>query len=244
MDMQRSLAFIDDANQSLAKLPFETVSGIVAQAGGAEGVYLVFVDIIRGFCDEGALASERVREMVKPVRRLADAFLQQGLPASNLIFLQDDHPADAVEFAAFPPHCIRGSGEEETVEELRSLAQKEGVQLFRKNATNGLFGVNADGEPFHAYLRQLMQKPVTFVVVGDCTDLCIYQNAMGIRLLANQDNAQVRVIVSRAHVRTYDLPIEVAKEIGSSPHDGDLLDVVFLSHMRQNGIDVVAGIES
>ncbi|PTM59448.1 isochorismatase family protein [Desmospora activa] len=244
MDAKQSLTFLEDAQQRLAELPFETVSAILAQAQGAERVYLVFVDIIRGFCDEGVLASERVREMVKPVRSLADAFLAQGLPASNLLFLQDDHPADAVEFAAFPPHCVRGSGEEETVEELRSLVEMEGAQLFRKNATNGLFGVNTAGEPFHAFLRRVLTEPVTFVVVGDCTDLCIYQNAMGIRLLANQDNVQARVIVSRSHVRTYDLPVAAAKQIGALPHDGDLLDVVFLSHMRQNGIDVVAGIQS
>ncbi|MDR6225013.1 isochorismatase family protein [Desmospora profundinema] len=242
MDNRRSGAFLNYAEETLSNQPVETVSAIIEKAGGPESVHLVFVDIIRGFCDEGALASERVRKMVNPVRSLADSFLQHGLPSSNLLFLQDDHPVDAVEFAAFPPHCVRGSGEEETVAELRPLVSLPGAQVFHKNATNGLFGTNRDGEPFHTHLRRLFAEPVTFLVLGDCTDLCIYQNAMGIRLLANEDNAQVRVIVSRSHVQTYDLPVETARENGVLAHDGDLMDQVFLYHMLLNGIEVLGGI--
>lgn len=238
LDNKRSLAFLDYAEAILSNQPVETVSTILEQAGGPESVYLVFVDIIRGFCDEGALASERVRKMVEPVRSLADAFLEKGVPGGNLLFLQDDHPQDAVEFTAFPPHCVRGSGEEETVEELRPLVEQAGAQVFRKNATSGMFGVNPDGEPFHAYLRRQFTRPITFLLLGDCTDLCIYQNAMGIRLLANQDQAQVRVIVPQSHVQTYDLPVTVARERGGLAHDGDLMDQIFLYHMLLNGIEV------
>ncbi len=81
------------------------------------------------------------------------------------------------------------------VDELKPLLGRDGVRVFRKNATSGLFGRDEGGERFFEYLeKRFAEGPVTFVVVGDCTDLCIYQNAMGIRLLANEHNARVRVM--------------------------------------------------
>jgi hypothetical protein len=35
------------------------------------------------------------------------------------------------------------------------------------------------------------------------------------------------------------MPIEVANAIGALPHNGDFLHLVFLYHMRLNGVEVV-----
>jgi hypothetical protein len=82
----------------------------------------------------------------------------------------------------------------------------------------------------------------TFIVVGDCTDLCTYQLAMHLRLDANARQIQRRVIVPAEAVDTYDTPVDVARQIGALPHDADLLHAVFLYHMALNGIEVVCRI--
>jgi nicotinamidase-related amidase len=145
-----------------------------------------------------------------------------------------------VEFSAFPPHCIRGTEEAEVVEPLARFASLDGVRVFRKNATNGMFGTDDQGLRFFEWLDDVLaQGPVTFLVVGDCTDLCIYQNATGIRLFANERNARAEVIVPASHSRTYDLPVDVAKKEGIVAHDADFLDLVFLYHMNLNGIRIL-----
>ena len=84
----------------------------------------------------------------------------------------------------------------------------------------------------------------TVIVVGNCTDLCVYQLAMHLKLAANAQNNSLRVIVPANAVQTYDTPLETAKEIGALPHDGDVMHLLFLYHMRLNGIEVVREIQS
>ena len=79
----------------------------------------------------------------------------------------------------------------------------------------------------------------TFITVGDCTDLCTYQLAMSLRLRANALNLDQRFILPVDCVDTYDLPVDVAQEIGAVPHDGDLLHYTFLYSMMLNGVEGV-----
>jgi len=84
----------------------------------------------------------------------------------------------------------------------------------------------------------------TFLVVGDCTDLCTYQLAMHLRLRANAFQQHgVRVIVPIDGVNTFDTPLSVAEELGIMPHPADLLHLVFLYNMAENGVEVVTKVE-
>ena len=77
--------------------------------------------------------------------------------------------------------------------------------------------------------------------MGDCTDLCVYQLAMHLRLRANAlDLRDTRVILPVDGVNTFDIPVDVAQEIGAMPHHGDLMHLIFLYSMAQNGIEVVS----
>jgi nicotinamidase-related amidase len=81
----------------------------------------------------------------------------------------------------------------------------------------------------------------TFIVVGVCTDICVYEAAIYLRVRANvQGRHAARVIVPANAVQTYDMPVEVAEEMGAFPHDGDLLHRVFLYQMALNDIEVLA----
>jgi nicotinamidase-related amidase len=82
----------------------------------------------------------------------------------------------------------------------------------------------------------------TYIVVGDCTDLCVYQLAMQLRLEANAYQLRRRVIVPAECVETYDRSLEAARQEGGFAHPGDLMHAVFLYHMALNGIEVVQAV--
>jgi nicotinamidase-related amidase len=198
-------------------------------------VAVLSVDVINGFCYEGPLSSPRVAAIVPPIVQLFQRAHALGVP--HLILTQDTHDAEAVEFGSFAPHCTRGSAESETVDEFKALPFFEQFTVIPKNSTSSSLGTELP-----AWL-QAHPEVNTFIVVGDCTDLCTYQLAMHLRLRANAyQRASDRVILPENCVATYDLPVSVAQEHGIMPHHGDLLHLLFLYHLALNGVQVVANI--
>jgi len=192
---------------------------------------ILSVDLINGFCYEGPLASPRVASIVGPIRSLFQSAWERGV--RQIVLIQDTHEPEAVEFNQWPPHCVRGTSESETVPEFKSLQFFDQIVVLEKNSIHA--GLNTGLESWLADHPQVD----TFIVVGDCTDLCTYQLAMHARLRANAHQRAHRVIVPENCVDTYDLPVEAAKEIGAMPHPADLIHAVFLYHMTLNGIEVL-----
>ena len=195
---------------------------------------LISVDLIHGFCVAGALASPRVGAIVAPIVRLMQAAWTGGL--RHILLIQDTHEPDAVEFAAWPPHCVRGTAEAEPVAELKALPFYAQLLQLPKNSTSS--GLNTGLNDWLAAHPQVD----TFLVVGDCTDLCTYQLAMHLRLDANARQLQRRVIVPADCVDTYDFPVQAALAAGALPHAADLTHAFFLYHMALNGVEVVSAI--
>lgn len=198
-------------------------------------VAVLSVDVINGFCYEGPLSSPRVAAIVPPIVRLFERAYALGV--RHFILTQDTHDEQAVEFGSFAPHCTRGSTESEPVPEFKALPFFDQFTIIPKNSISSSIGTELpswlDAHP----------EVTTFIVVGDCTDLCTYQLAMDLRLRANaQQRPADRVIVPIDCVDTYDLPVPVAEELGIMPHHGDLLHLIYLYSMGLNGIEVVARI--
>ena len=211
------------------------LAAIIEQAGGPDKVAVFAVDVTAGFCSQGPLASERVGGIVEPIARLFER--AHSLGVRHFILPQDTHTEDAVEFGSYPAHCVRGTGEPETVPELRQLAFSDQYLTIEKNSISSSIDTELDawlaGHP----------KVSTYLVVGDCTDLCVYQLAMHLRLRANALNLrQARVVLPLDGVDTFQMPVEVAEEIGALPHHGDLLHLVFVYSMAQNGVEVVESV--
>lgn len=204
-------------------------------AGRPERVAVLSVDVVNGFCYEGLLASPRVATIVRPIVTLFKRAHELGV--RHFILSQDTHDPQAVEFGSFPPHCVRGSSESETVSEIKELPFSDLFVTMPKNSIDSSLGTDLgpwlDDHP----------EVDTFFVVGDCTDFCTYQLAMHLRARANASNKEVRVILPEDCVDTYDLPVEVAQGIGAVPHDGDLLHHIFLYHMMLNGVEVVSTVK-
>jgi nicotinamidase-related amidase len=204
-------------------------------ADSPEQIAIFSVDVIKGFCSTGPLASPRVNAIIAPIAALMQTAWEGGV--RHIVLSQDSHEPDAVEFGAFPPHCVRGTEEAETVDEFTALPFFDQITVIEKNSTAS--GLNTD---LDAWLAK-RPRVTTFIVIGDCTDLCTYQLAMHLRLSANAKQLQRRVIVPANAVDTYDTPLSVAQDLGIFPHPGDLLHAVFLYHMAVNGIEVVKEIE-
>ncbi|HEX6478656.1 MAG TPA: isochorismatase family cysteine hydrolase [Ktedonobacteraceae bacterium] len=194
-------------------------------------VALFSTDMINGFCYEGALSSPRVKNIIPAVTAAFEGAYSIGV--RDFVLAQDSHTPDAVEFADFPPHCQIGTVEAETIPELADLPFANLYNIVPKNSLSQFYGTSL-GTWLDAR-RELSAA----VIVGNCTDLCVYQMAMHLKLHANAYNLKTRVIVPENAVQTYDLSIETADAIGALPHNGDFLHLVFLYHMRLNGVEVV-----
>lgn len=203
--------------------------------GDPRSVGIICVDVIEGFCTIGPLSSPRVNAIVEPIARLFALAWESGV--RDIALPQDTHPEDAVEFAQYAPHCIRGTPESETVAAFRALPFFDQITIIPKNSINsGL----APG--FDDWVNARPQI-TTWIIVGDCTDLCTYQLAMHMRLSANQQQRRgVRVVLPINAVDTYDMPVARAQELGIPAHDAEFLHLVFLYHMMLNGIEVVTEI--
>ena len=194
-------------------------------------VAIFCVDVTVGFCYQGNLASPRVAEIVEPIARLFQAAHDRGV--RHFVLPQDTHHAEAVEFGQYARHCVAGTPESETVPDLAALSFASEYTVLPKNSISATIGTELD-----AWL-QAHPEVDTYIVVGDCSDLCTYQLGMHLRLYANAHQLQRRVIIPENCVQTYDLPIDIARQAGAFPHPGDFYHVVFLHHMAQNGIEIV-----
>ena len=230
--IENSRPFLDYLVSWEASLPRLSLADV---ASAPERVAALSVDVTNGFCHEGALASPRMKATIAPVVRLFQAAHAAGV--RHFLLSQDTHEPDAVEFGQYPPHCVRGTVEADTVPELIALPFFPQITVMPKNSIQSSLGTGLE-----AWL-QARPEVSTFIVVGDATDLCTYQLAMHLRLRANSAGLRQRVIVPADCVDTYDLPVETAQKIGALPHAGDLLHVVFLYHMALNGVEVVESIQ-
>lgn len=205
----------------------EAVEAMEAQVGAVEAValkdfdpaqtVLSIIDINNGFAKAGALYSERVEAKIGNIAQLAKEALHSGI---KVLAYTDHHPEDAKEFAAYPSHCVGSTEESDLVEELMMLKQ-EGLQEIHKNSTNGVYAYNPAKE--HPELRH-------YLVVGCVTDICVYQYALNLRTYLNEYQLDGEVYVSMDHVQTFDI---------EGFHHGDLMHLVFLKSLMDNGVKVV-----
>ena len=182
---------------------------------------LVIVDMVNGFTREGALKSSRVEGLIPEIVELSKTC--DDLQITKLAFA-DCHTNASPEFDAYPAHCVIGTSEGEIVDEIKKIG---GYTFINKNSTNGFLE-----EEFKKWLKE--NKHInSFVITGDCTDICVQQFAITLKTWFNMQNKKARIIVPINAVETYDLGL----------HNGDLMNVMGLYNMMINGIEVVKGVE-
>jgi nicotinamidase-related amidase len=191
-------------------------------AGRAAG--LVIVDQVNGFCTVGAghlappVADAQIARMVVETDRVARAFVAAQRPI--LAFL-DTHEPDRPE-PPYPPHCIRGTGEENLVAELAWLEREPQATLIRKDCINGFVGGIEAAFPGHGNFKNRVldwantHRLETLVVTGICTDICVMDFVL--TMLSARNHGLVPtladIVVLEPATATYDLPLEAARGLG------------------------------
>lgn len=173
---------------------------------------IISVDMIKGFCNFGRLSSPNYNNVSKKIARLFRTAHAQGF--DNLILVQDFHDENSTEFKTFPIHCFKDSAEAQTIDEIKNLKFFDEFYIFYKNSLS--VGYN---EKFNEYLNKRPNLK-NFIVVGVCTDLCIYNMVSHLILSANEKNIERRVVVPYDLVATYDAPI----------HEANFVQNFFLYH--------------
>lgn len=215
--------FLKDSVKTLGEIldSFEKLP--ICHLKDLQGKHTVFVmvDMVNGFAREGALKSTRVENLIPVISALSMKCDELKIP--KLAFA-DCHTSESPEFDAYPAHCLKGTHEGEIVDEIKEIG---GYTLIPKNSTNGFLE-----EKFQNWLNE--NKEInTFIVAGDCTDICIQQFTITLKTYFNQQNRWSSIIVPANAVETYDL----------GQHNGDLMHVFALYNMQINGIEIVRGAE-
>lgn len=189
-------------------------------------------DMIVGFCSQGHLASERIKKLIPSIVGLFKKANELGV--KKFVLVQDAHDPAAIEFEAWSSHCVKDTRESETIPEIANLDFSDKFTIILKNSLHPALNTK-----INSWLKE-NQKLQDLIVVGNCTDLCVYNLAMYLRLRANAYHLRhQRVILPANCVDTYDLSVKQAEDLDILPHPGDFIHLFFLYHMTLNGINVV-----
>ncbi|MCM1330522.1 MAG: cysteine hydrolase [Ruminococcus sp.] len=185
----------------------------------AEGTAMVIVDAVNGFIREGAMSSPRIEEIIPNIVELMKKCKAKSIPIAAFA---DCHGENCAEFESFPPHCVKGTSEAEIVDEIKA---EGGYKLIEKNSTNG----------FHEQaFRDCLEKngKSRFIVVGDCTDICVLQFCLSLKTYFTQKNMRSEIIIPLNCVETYDAPY----------HEAGFMSLAAYKILKDSGIEFVSEI--
>ena len=157
---------------------------------------LIVVDMVNGFVNEGVLHDKNIRKIVPRQLELLEEAEKKG---SLIILVKDTHNNNATEFKRFgnTTHCIKGTSEAELIDELNPFEQKDNVITVEKNSTSLM-----ESPEFREIVKQAKNlKEVNFV--GCCTDICVFNGAMGLANYYDQWNRDVTINVHEDAIATY-----------------------------------------
>ncbi|MBI4307506.1 MAG: cysteine hydrolase [Chloroflexi bacterium] len=147
---------------------------------------VLVIDMVRGFCEPGypLYVGETIRQIIPRIQHTLDRELKKD---AHVFFICDSHSLDDLEFKMFPPHCIAGTEQAEVIPELKRYPG----QVIRKKRFSGFYGTDLAER-----LDRL--KPEKLIVVGDCTNICVFFT------VADARNRDYEVEVPADCVATFD----------------------------------------
>jgi len=134
---------------------------------------LIIVDMLNDFVDEkGALyCGTGSRAIIPFIKERLSTFRKAG---DLVVFLQDSHDEDDLEFTKFPKHCVANTWGSKVI---RELAPEPGENVIPKKRYSGFYGTDLE--------KILQDENIEEVeLVGVCTSICVMDTVGG---LANRD---------------------------------------------------------
>lgn len=187
---------------------------------------LVIVDEVNGFCTVGGgnlappVADHQIAKMVTETNRLARRFAEKKAPI--LAFLDTHEPGKPE--PPYPPHCERGTGEENLVPALEWLEGSGMATLMRKDCINGFIGGieathggSCQGQSHNKVVDWINSHRLSAVLtVGICTDICVMDFVLTLLSARNHGLMPTLedIVVYEPATATYDLPLAATKDLG------------------------------
>ncbi len=149
----------------LAILAIGIMSSWVLTQEAQKKTALIIVDMQNDFAKEGGALYVPSTEQIKPkLKQLIAKAREKGIP---IIYTQDWHRPDDVEFKIWPPHTIQGTQGAEVIAE---IAPTDKDYTVKKRTYNAFFETDLD-----MLLRQLGVKRV--VITGTVSNICVLNTA-------------------------------------------------------------------
>ena len=176
---------------------------------------LVVVDMVNGFIKKGNMADPYINHITPRIIELVKKTLKEE---EGVSFIKDTHTEGCSEFNKFPIHCVKGSSEEELIDELKGY--EEFGLSYEKNSTSTMYAPE-----FMSDLEK-MKRLKEVIITGCCTDICVLNLAIPLTNYFDQNNRKVEVSVIKDAVETYN----------SDTHDRSEYNEMSFKLMRQAGI--------
>ena len=162
-----------------------------------KGMFIV-VDMVNGFVTEGVLHDEKIGEIIPRQIELIKEAKHNG---KLIVFVKDTHDVNSTEFARFGgeagAHCIKGTREQDLVDELKVFEDDVDTVVIEKNSTSYM-----EAPEFRELLEY--QKELEEVdVVGCCTDICVINGTSPMSNYFDQWNRKVNIRVHEDAIATY-----------------------------------------
>ena len=157
---------------------------------------LIVVDMVNGFVRDGVLHDTNIARIIPgQIELIKDALDERNL----VIFIKDTHTKDSAEFERFgnTEHCVRGTCECELVDELKEFENMPETISIVKNSTSFMEAPR---------FRQIMDTNLVmndFEIIGCCTDICVFNGAMGLANYLDEHNRKHNIIVYEDLIATY-----------------------------------------
>ena len=148
---------------------------------------LIVIDMLKDFIEkDGALyCGDKARDIIPFVQKRIEEMRNTG---GTIIFLQDNHSEDDLEFEMYPKHCVKGTKGAEIIDEIEV---NEDDIVIPKTRYSGFYNTNLE--------QILKEKKIGEIeVVGVCTSICVMDTVGDLR------NRDYSVTVWRDGVADFD----------------------------------------
>ncbi|MDV3428342.1 MAG: cysteine hydrolase [Bacillota bacterium] len=220
--MENNEDFIKRSSQTLLNIRLELENEENLNLDELEGseTAIIIIDMVNGFTKTGALKSERIEALIPKIELLMKNGKEKGM---KMVSFADYHTEDSLELKSYPPHCMEGSTECDIVSELKEIG---GYELIHKNSTNGFME-----DKFIVFLNR-NRKIKKFIIVGDCSDICILQFTLSLKSYFDNTNRDMDIFIPYKLVDTFDL----------GDHYAPLYNIFALKLMKNAGVKIVKDI--
>ena len=190
-------------------------------------------------------ANLQVEKMIKETADLAKIFDDKSMPIA--LFL-DNHEDDRPEHP-FPPHCVKGTGEEKIISELEWLIDSNALKI-NKDCINGFIGSIDPINNENVFINWIKKHQIkTLIVTGICTDICVLDFVLTCMSAINHQiiNPLNKVVVYSEACSTYHMDandIQRLKLDESMIHDQETYHNIGLKIMQMRGAIIANKIKS